>query len=204
MKNRQAEKISFSQPLSLYYFAIPLFYALWIPFIRRLIAKHTKIKEGKWKKRKAKGKKRSDNKGRWDRIHFSISCFIHPYSLETGDCERMNDNLFAQKFSIILISSLRFTRVEEIFRQRFSFSSFVHEKWNFYHSVLILFCTRALRCSRSVNYLPRKTNHKFIQRFSWTVIASKTTRKTLIGKFLHVEIKVSVKAPRRLSARRKQ
>lgn len=41
----------------------------------------------------------------------------------------------------------------------------------------------------------RNRNHKFIQRFLCTVIAKKSTRKTLIGKFLHVEIKLSVKAP---------
>lgn len=50
------------------------------------VAKHRQTPEKKMVKREneKKGKrKRSDNKRRWDHIRFSISCFIHPYSLET-------------------------------------------------------------------------------------------------------------------------
>lgn len=117
---------------------------------------HKKIKfERKPKKQKGKRreKKRSDNKGRWDRIHFSISCSILPYSLETRDCKRMNGNLFAQKFSIILISSPQSTQVEEIFCKDFFFSSFVQEKMKISHSILILFFF-ARASFGSVNSLP--------------------------------------------------
>lgn len=53
--------------------------------IQSLIAKHTKP-------RRRKGKKRSANKGRWDHIHFSIRSFIQPHSLETKILRRTNGN----------------------------------------------------------------------------------------------------------------
>lgn len=84
-------------------FAIPLFYALWISFSRRSSSIHSiqmetaLIAERNIHRRNIKKKKRT----KADEVSVSVASFIHS-SLFTQ--KRLNANLFAQNFSIILIS----------------------------------------------------------------------------------------------------
>jgi hypothetical protein len=106
-----------------------------------------------------------------DEIAFSISSFIHPLFTSKREIEKNEWQFIRLEVSIVLISSSRFT-------ERKSERKDLHKSINFCFSF------------SNVNFLPFCSRGKIYGRKFFFVQSyrSRDDKKTLIGKFLHVEM----------------
>lgn len=148
-------------------------------------------------KEEGKTSKRSDNKGRWDRIHFAISCFIHSHSLE-----KKTDEEGSERFG--KTPTGEFIR-SEVFHHS-DFLAAIHSNSESRGSSAPEICIRNIRnlflfFFHNVNFLPfrvfrafflaprgKQRNINFPPKLdSRSFERPATTRTALIGKFLHVK-----------------